>query len=117
PGFGSDIGQLPRLAAGRLDDPELVAAGAVRLEEDSLPVGAPARVAVLLAGGIGQLPRRAAVGRGQPEYRRGLVAGQVHGRDHVGDQLAVGADLRIGDALEAGQVVYGRRPLRLRPAG
>ena len=78
---GGDVRLLPGLAAGHVDNPKLaLTTVAVRLEEDSLAVGAPARVAVLLAGGVGELPRLAlAVSRGQPEARRNLVAVQVHG--------------------------------------
>ena len=83
------VRELPGLAAVEVDDPELVVAGAVRLEEDLLAVRAPARMAVLL-GRIGQLPRFLAGRGGQPDRGGRFVAGQVDGGDDVGDGLPSG---------------------------
>src|SRR5262245_38493765 len=55
--IGGDVGDLPGLAAVEADDPKLVRARAVRLEQDRLAVGTPARVPVLLARGIRKLAR------------------------------------------------------------
>src|SRR5262249_46282112 len=65
--LGADGRELAGLAAVQGDGPELVVAAAVGLEEEVPAVGRPARVAVLLAGDVGELPRRALVGRDQPD--------------------------------------------------
>src|SRR5262249_37658186 len=103
--LGAEAGQLPGLAAVEGDDPQLSAAAAVGLEQQMLAVGRPARVAVLLAG-VRQLARFAlAVGRGQPDAGGDAVVLQADRADDVRDKFAVGADLRVADALEAEQVV------------
>ena len=68
-----DRRQLPCLAAGHIDDPELVLARAIRFKQDLFAVRAPARMTVVL-GAAGQLPRLSFRGRGKPDIGRRLVA-------------------------------------------
>ena len=76
-----------------------------------LPSGLQRGCESFLPGGVGQASRFAlAVGRGQPQRRGGLVVRQIDLADDVDDALAVGADLRIADALEREQVVDRHRP-------
>ncbi len=67
----------------------------------------------ILFGGIGQLTWLALVGGSEPERGRSFVGVQIDGAEDVDDELAVGTDLRIADALEAEEVVDGHGPLAL----
>src|SRR5947208_3575376 len=59
--------------------------------------------------GVGELLRRIAVGRAQPDARHDLVAAKIDISHDVGDLLPVRAYLRIGYPLKAEQVVHLHR--------
>ena len=111
------VGELLRLAAGAVQQPDLrpllllVLVAARRRECEVLPVRAPprTRLAVLARR---QLDRLRAVDAHHPDVAVPLVLLDVDQAHRVGNPLAVGRDLRVGDVLELREIVEGERPLR-----
>src|SRR5262249_38678245 len=102
-GAAADGRQLPRLAAVEVNDPELARAAAVGFEEDALAVGAPTRMTVALRsrGELFRFDGLAWLGGCQPQILGDAVGFEIDYALNVDHPLAVGADLRIGNALEA----------------
>src|SRR5262249_23584337 len=71
-------------------------------------------MSVFLAGHrVRQLPRIAAVGRRDPQGRSARVGHGIDGCDDMDKLLAVGADLRISNALKTKQVIEFHRTASL----
>ncbi len=98
------LAHRPRLAAGRVDAPDLRRARAGRQEEDRLTVRRPAWAGIALLVG-GQLAQPRAVDPDQPQIGAAAVGLEIGHPADEDDRLAVGRHLRVRQPVHGDQVV------------